>query len=354
MNKTTLSKQKLALLNLVIPKKSTLPVLGQAYFHKGKFIATNLEGYLQVEPDSATNGSFFGFAIPKTPLIKPMNEINFKGKDFLPTINGIPLSIGCIADKNELPNYPHDQKMKLAFELNDEINQGIIDSLPFTSTDEMKSQLLGVNVRAGRKTEICATDGHKLITTAFKHNTKNKKCERALIPNDAVKFMAKLKLLKLDYTVSINQLVDEGNRIENRVIISGTGFKYICRTNEMRYPEYENVIPKHSKSKRFDIKDFNLKYLEHFNLGTLSENDAQIVTVGKSGMTGKVVTNNIHQEFKMEREKMPLCRNAEPIGYNKWYLLSVLKNISGKFIMRYGNSLQATLFFRLERIQLFC
>lgn len=345
-------KKKIAepieLMALEVPKKPTLPILGDIIFDKNRIYTTDLESYLIYETDKDVGK----FAMPATIKAK-LEDIKKVSEDMVRTPEG-EFRIDKREDAPDLP-IPKNKQIESTVSAPEFIST-LSRVRPMASTDETRYVLNSVFLEFNKDNiQMTATDGKRMITQSLKADTLVKKPFSAMVPSGQVD-----KILKIFSKVKPDKFKIEIFQEKGKpVIVQLKADKYTFGTVtiEGKYPEYQKATPK--KQKIYYEIDRNTFYGA---LRTVPKEFTEpiIMSFTKEGLNLRIVQKNVGEYKKTIPYKitskppqhdqviMPMRTEIEmPKGINNLvigrdYLQDSLKSVvTDKLVLGYDAPLSA-------------
>lgn len=230
-------------------------------------------------------------------------------------------------DAADFPQMPEVQSEN-SFDVTASILGRAINKTIFaTGTDELRPNLLGVNVEMGPNgTNFVATDANRLVKYT-RSNIVSEEESSFIIPKKA------LNLLKSSLSNDESYVrIDYGS---TNVFFSFGDVKLICRLIDERYPDYKNVIPKD-----------NTNELVVHRLDLL--NCVKRISIFSNRATHQIRLKIAGSELNISAEDLELSNEAQErlsceytgadmeIGFNSRYLVDLLSFMDGdnvKFLL---------------------
>jgi DNA polymerase-3 subunit beta len=248
--KITIESQVLAknltVLKKVVPTTSTVPVLQCFLFkineHQLTIVASDLETTLQIETPatcSEANGSYAVAADLLMEIIKSLSDpsliLNFSEKELeIESISGNYNM--AVDDPKAFPETPEVKQEKEIILEAHILNKALSSTLFATGTDELRPSLTGVCLDF--KTDelvFVATDANKLVKYT-RTDIKSDEAKQLIIPKKPIQVLT-TALMGKDEEVKIGYN-------NTNIAFEMEGTKMICRLIDVKYPNYEGVIPK--------------------------------------------------------------------------------------------------------------
>jgi DNA polymerase-3 subunit beta len=257
------------------------------------------------------------------PLTFTVNEENFSVE--MSTSSGRYKLAG--QDAADFPQMPEVQSEN-SFEVTSRILSRAINKTIFaTGTDELRPNLLGVNVELGPNgTNFVATDANRLVKYT-RSNITTEEESSFIIPKKA------LNLLKS--TLGSDDSIVRVDYGTTNVFFSFGEIKLICRLIDERYPDYKNVIPSDNNN------ELTLNRLDLLN-------SVKRIAIFSNRATHQIRLKVAGSELNISAEDLELSNEAQErldceytgadmeIGFNSRYLLDLLSFMDGdnvKFLL---------------------
>jgi DNA polymerase-3 subunit beta len=321
-------------LNIVdkaISPNNTLPVLNNILLKaEGKklfLFSTNLEIAIScyINADVRGEGSI---TVPAKLLTNYISLLNSE-KVELNMVEGVALSltsassstkIKCIS-ADEFPLIPkieksHEFTLKL-----DEFYEAINETVFAASLNTSRPVLSGVlMIVSGTEVKLVATDSYRLAEKKIQALKKVDEEVSCIIPAKTMIELGKIISKSEEKEVKVNIS-------NNQILFTSDGIELISRLIEGKFPDYEKIIPKDTKSKmEVSVEDLSL-VLKRVSLFARENNNSVKLSVTNDG---KLVISS--DETKVGEEKAELIVKLEgennKISLNSQYLLDVLTYIN--------------------------
>jgi DNA polymerase III subunit beta len=323
----------LTITNKAVDTNNTLPVLNNVLLKaEGKrlyFTATNLEIAIThwIETDIKNEGEI---TVPSKLLTNYVNylkddkvdvsieegDVSIKTKNSVIKINGIPSA--------EFPPIPTIEK-EGGFTISSKILKEAIRQTVFAAAmNTTRPVLAGVCFFVQKnQLKMVATDSYRLA---------EKSIEIIKPVGDIVCIIPAKTILELGYILEAGSGEENVDIIisKNQVMFSFGTTKLVSRLIEGQFPNYEQIIPKSTKTKcDFDISELTL-VLKKINIFAKENNNKIIFKIIKDGI---VVTTETTQYGEAEITLKTKIEGAEnEIALNSQFLLDALGNIGGEEI----------------------
>ncbi len=331
----------------VIPSRSTLPILGCAYFHfnDNDFIikSTNLETSISVKVNYDGEQPQHPIAIPINRLLEIIANIkdekiklNLSSKNILvlETTTGVFSITG-----QDYKEFPSDPTMKESISLIINTHK-LLDIIEFTkisvSKDELKPALQGVLLKINKGQILgVSTDGHRLSRIIGEQETLHSQEIEIIVP---------MKFLTI-----LSSLIEKTDNIEleissNYMSLSYKNISLFSKIIKDTYPDYEKVIPlDNNKTLTIDKKNLisAIKRVSIFS----NRSTKQITFNIRSGRLE--LTTEDAENSASGKENIECLFNSDEdlkIGFNANFVLDALATIEkSKVNMFFNSSLSAAI-----------
>lgn len=320
----------LNLVNRAVSPNNTLPVLNNILIKaEGRhlyFFATNLEVAMTyfIEADVLNEGAI---TIPSK-LITNYVALLKEGEVDIKLEEGFNLLIKTKQentkikgiDPNEFPLIPEvgkEQTIKLTPSiLNEAINQTVFAA----STNVARPILTGVLFRLTKDhLTIVSTDSYRLAEKKINLKKTNTNSIDCIIPSKTI-----LELGKILGFFENEEL--ECSITKNQILFSIQNLKIISRLIEGVFPDYEKIIPEHSKTKiQIGIKDFSSAVKK---VGLFAEEINNNVKISVTN-NGKLIVSTNETQIGEGTAEVDISIEGEnnQVALNAQYLLDVLSHI---------------------------
>ncbi len=323
--------QELQLLQGIVEKRSTMPILGNILMtvteNEVELTGTDLEVGLRThfqadveEPGSLTISGKKLFEIVRA--LAGGQTVHFKESENLTmdiTSGASQFKILCLS-KDDYPQVPEPK-----FEKNIVLPLGImrtmIDRVYFAITQEQRYYLNGaLMILSDKKMELISTDGHRLAYTSAVLDGLNLDKEiRGIVSKKTLGELRKLEDGKLEFDLDENNLFF---KVNNRTLIS--------RVIEGKFPNYEAVIPKDNplliSISREEITDAIRR------VSLLSTERSRGIKFGIQ--KNQITLFSSNPEIGEARDKVDVEYDGQEfeIGFNSQYLLDFLTSVKAERI----------------------
>ncbi len=317
----------LPLINKVLPSHSQIPILSNVC------LLANSEGFFVKATDLE-----LGTQIKIPAKIESEGATTIPGKEFLETINSLPkdkitislekdtVVVVCRDNKIVFNTISYEEFPQLFKEKGEEgirfSRQEFLDIFSYltfsVSQEETRPQLAGVYIDS--KTDFVnfvSTDGYRM--SVKKTKTKKKKLEEGLIVS--VGIINEVMSLKED-----EEIIMYLNKEESHVVFEVGGALIIGRMIEGKFPDYESVLPKQSKTTVVFSRE---ELLQNVKIASVFARDnSNIANLEIEGNTIKLSTKT---QGVGEGETVIECQKTgedNKISFNIKYLMDLLKSLS--------------------------
>lgn len=318
--------QELQLLQGIVEKRSTMPILGNILINTleneveltGTDLEVGLKTHFQAEmeePGALTVSGKKLFEIVRA--LADGQKVYFKERDDLKmeiTSGASQFKVLCLP-KEDYPQVPIPQfKKKIVLPL--EQIKDMIDRVYFAITQEQRYYLNGaLMILKDRNIELVSTDGHRLAYTSLSLDGLNLEAEiRGIVSKKTLGELRKLEDENLDFDLDENNLFF---RAKNRILIS--------RIIEGKFPNYEAVIPKDNP---------NIISLSREEITAAIRRVFLFSTERSKGIKFSIEKNAIslfssNPEMGEARDRVEVEYEGEgfEIGFNAQYLLDFLTSV---------------------------
>lgn len=314
-----------------ISPNNTLPVLSNVLLKtEGKklyFFSTNLEIAISCFIDADVRGEG-SITVPAKLLTNYVSLLNSE-KVELGIGDGVTLSVNsassstkikCIS-ADEFPLIPkveknHEFTLKI-----DELYEAINETVFAASLNTSRPVLSGVLfVAGGDEIKLVATDSYRLAEKKIKTPKKINDTVSCIIPAKTMMELGKIISKSEGKEVKVNVS-------NNQILFSSDGIELISRLIEGKFPEYDKIIPKDSKT-RFEVsvEDFSL-VLKRVSLFARENNNSVKLSATNDG---KLIISSDETKVGEEKADVVIKMDGEnnKISLNSQYLLDVLTYIN--------------------------
>lgn len=355
VDKETLS-EKLSMVQGIAEKRATMPILSHVLISPQEngiqITATDLETTLSVECE-ATADDKKALALPARKLFDIVRELP-EGELKIEEIknNWVEITTSSAAFKlaglpaDDFPVVPEVSTDNI-FEIDSETLENMISKTIYcVSGDELRRNLSGIYFEKldGKKLRLVATDGHRLSYV-------EKELENDVVLNDNV-------LVPRKAVSELRRLLKYGEKLQigcekNFFITVTNGIKLFSRLIDADFPDYNQVVPKSTKSKIVLNRDQLLSALKRVSL--LSSEKTRSVKMNLS--SNSLTLSSVSPDVGEARESLPLKFDGGDleIGFNARYLLDILESIDEEDIdMELTDELSPTVLKPLDSTDYLC
>ncbi|MFA5947501.1 MAG: DNA polymerase III subunit beta [Candidatus Gracilibacteria bacterium] len=321
-------------LNIVdkaVSTNNTLPVLNNILLKtEGKklyFSSTNLEIAINCFIDADVRGE--GSVTVPAKLISSYISLLNDEKVEITLTEGLNLSINssssstkikCIS-ADEFPLIPKIEKGKEFIVKIEDLCEAINETVFAASLNTSRPVLSGVYlIVKDDELKLVATDSYRLAEKKIKLSSKISEEVSCIIPAKTMMELSKI----INKSNSKELKVNISN---NQILFSADGIELISRLIEGKFPDYEKIIPKESKSViEVSVEDLSL-VLKRVSLFARENNNSVKISVTNDG---KLLVSS--DETKVGEEKaevlIKLTGENNKVSLNAQYLLDVLTYIT--------------------------
>jgi len=323
--------QELQLLQGIVEKRSTMPILGNilmtATENEVELIGTDLEVGLKThfqvdmeEPGSLTISGKKLFEIVRA--LAGGQTVHFKESENLMmeiTSGASQFKILCLP-KDDYPQVPEPK-----FEKNIVLPLGtmrtMIDRVYFAITQEQRYYLNGaLMILSDKKMELISTDGHRLAYTSAVLEGLNLDAEiRGIVSKKTLSELRKFEDEKLEFDLDENNIFF---KVNNRTLIS--------RIIEGKFPNYEAVIPKENPIVISISRDEITDAIRRVSLLSTERSKGIKFSIQKN----HIILFSSNPEIGEARDKVDVEYDGQEfeIGFNAQYLLDFLTSVKAERI----------------------
>ena len=319
------------IVNKAISPNNTLPVLNNILIKaEGKkllFSSTNLEVAISCQIDADVRGE--GAITVPSKLITGYISLLSDEKVELSVIEGMSLAINssssstkikCIS-ADEFPLIPKIEK-GLEFSVKvDDMHKAITETVFAAASNTSRPVLSGVLMAScGGVVKLVATDSYRLAERAIKVVKKPAEDVSCIVPARTMmelsKIVSKADAKEIKVNVSTNQ-----------VLFSIDGIELISRLIEGRFPDYEKIIPKDTKTTLTVSVEALSLVLKRVSLFARENNNSVKISATNDG---KMTVSSEETKVGEEKAELPIKIDGDnnKISLNAQYLLDVLTYVS--------------------------
>lgn len=321
----------LNIVNRAISPNNTLPVLNNILIKaEGKklfFASTNLEIAIQYNMDADVRNE--GAITVPAKLITSYVSLLKEDSVELSLVAGVTLELKSKTSKtkmkgisaDEFPLIPKVEKENVLQIPTKDLEKAITQTVFAASVNTTRPVLSGVLFKVDKDViKLVATDSYRLAEKTIKLKESAKFEIRSLVPARTVSELGKLLSKSAVKDVEINFS-------KNQVLVRIDGIELTSRLIEGKFPDYEKIIPKTSKSvAEVSVDELSL-VVKRVSLFARENNNNIKLTVTNDGIL-QIATD----ETKVGEEKaeIPIKMEGEnnKIALNSQYLLDVLTFVS--------------------------
>jgi DNA polymerase-3 subunit beta len=323
--------QELQLLQGIVEKRSTMPILGNilmtAAENEVELTGTDLEVGLKThfQAEVEEQGSLTVSGKKLFEIVRALTggqTVHFKENENLImeiTSGASQFKVLCLP-KDDYPQVPEPK-----FEKNIVLPLGtirtMIDRVYFAITQEQRYYLNGaLMILSDKKIELISTDGHRLAYTSSVLEGLNLDTEiRGIVSKKTLGEMRKFEDEKLEFDLDENNLFF---KVNNRTLIS--------RIIEGKFPNYEAVIPKDNPHVISFLRDEITDAIRRVSLLSTERSKGIKFSVQKN----QIVLFSSNPEIGEARDKVDVEYDGQEfeVGFNSQYLLDFLTSVKAERI----------------------
>ncbi len=323
--------QELQLLQGIVEKRSTMPILGNILMtvaeNEVELTGTDLEVGLKThfQAEVEEQGSLTVSGKKLFEIVRALTggqTVHFKENENLImeiTSGASQFKVLCLP-KDDYPQVPEPK-----FEKNIVLPLGtirtMIDRVYFAITQEQRYYLNGaLMILSDKKIELISTDGHRLAYTSSVLEGLNLDTEiRGIVSKKTLGEMRKFEDEKLEFDLDENNLFF---KVNNRTLIS--------RIIEGKFPNYEAVIPKDNPHIISFLRDEITDAIRRVSLLSTERSKGIKFSVQKN----QIVLFSSNPEIGEARDKVDVEYDGQEfeVGFNSQYLLDFLTSVKAERI----------------------
>lgn len=323
--------QELQLLQGIVEKRSTMPILGNILMtvaeNEVELTGTDLEVGLKThfQAEVEEQGSLTVSGKKLFEIVRALTggqTVHFKENENLImeiTSGASQFKVLCLP-KDDYPQVPEPK-----FEKNIVLPLGtirtMIDRVYFAITQEQRYYLNGaLMILSDKKIELISTDGHRLAYTSSVLEGLNLDTEiRGIVSKKTLGEMRKFEDEKLEFDLDENNLFF---KVNNRTLIS--------RIIEGKFPNYEAVIPKDNPHVISFLRDEITDAIRRVSLLSTERSKGIKFSVQKN----QIVLFSSNPEIGEARDKVDVEYDGQEfeVGFNSQYLLDFLTSVKAERI----------------------
>ena len=320
----------------IVPKKTTLPILSCVCVEDGFIRATNLETTIRMPVDDKRRYAL-PFGVLKSILKSKPKKLDI---DILPkkqvklSFDGKSLMVKTL-DPDDYPLMPEESFKKL-----NSWDKATIKALgcmiPFTSKEELKAALKGININLGDDLTFAATDGHLLRETKIMNGSSEQEQKfKGIIPAIPIDIITR-------YAGSSTEVAYSKSHIKFTL---PSDIEIIIRLIDEKYPPYEEFARGTKENSVEFSKDEMLSVIS--NAKEFCDKTTYRAILVTSNGSIELSTTDHERELSFESSLPTDNRKGErkKTGFNLKYLEKIIKSInSDKIRWEYGNPIEASYF----------
>jgi DNA polymerase-3 subunit beta len=328
-------ERALNIVSKAITPNSTLPVLNNILMSaKGKslhFSATNLEVAIQyfIPADVKNEGSI---TVPAKLISSYVNLLKDERVD-ISVITGNTVQITAKSsqtkikglDANEFPVIPKIEKENSIIIERSALEHAITQTAFSASTNTSRPVLSGVYFSVmGDEVKVVATDSYRLAEKKIKIKEKTDKELECIVPARTAVELGKILSHEQEKSV-------EMNISKNQVLFNVGDVKLMSRLIEGKFPPYEKIIPKDTKTKAVVLSEELVNVVRRVSLFARENNNSIKIAATNDG---KLTISTDETKVGEEKAEINVDINGEnnKIALNAQYLIDVLNFISSEKI----------------------
>ena len=320
----------------IVPKKTTLPILSSVCVEDGFIRVTDLETTIRMPIDDKRRYTL-PFGVLKSVLKSKPKKLDIellKDQKSKLTFDGKSVMVKTL-DPADYPLMPKESFKKL-----NSWDKATIKALgcmiPFTSKEELKQALRGININLGDDITFAATDGHLLRETKIKNGSSEKKLKfKGIIPALPIDIIAR-------YAGSSTEVSHSKSYIKFAL---PSDIEIIIRLIDEKYPPYEEFARgKKENSVEFSKDEMISLISEAKEFSNKTTYRGELVA---SNGSIELSTSDHERELSFESSLPGDNRkgDGEKTGFNLRYLEKVIKSIiSNNIRWEYGKPIEASYF----------
>ena len=324
--------QELQLLQGIVEKRSTMPILGNILINaterEVELTGTDLEVGLKThckanveEPGSLTVSGKKFYEIVRSLAGGKRVQFNENDDLMMEITSGVSQFKVLCLPKEDYPQVPLSRfEKKIILPL--EKIQGMIDRVYFAITQEQRYYLNGaLMILRDKNIELVSTDGHRLAYTSLSIEELNLENEiRGIVSKKTLGEMRKFEEKSLEFDLDENNLFF---KVGSRTLIS--------RVIEGKFPNYEAVIPKDNPNIISVARDEITDAIRRVSLLSTERSKGIKFSVKKN----QVELFSSNPEIGEARDRVDVDYDGEEfeIGFNSQYLLDFLHSVKSEKII---------------------
>ncbi len=339
----------LTLLNSVIEKTQTLPILSNIYFNIEDNLLTMIGSDLEVEITQtidnivSENGSFTVAGKKITDIVRTLPDnaqISFEhdaGNHDLAIVSG--------KSRFKLKTLPAENYPKLTtedweerFKINWKVLKETMDKVSFSmALHDARFALNGVSFLIENKQLIAtATDGHRLARTKFDLEVDTENERQVIIPRKAVAEI--VRMLEMGQFTADQHKEDKQKFVDtsmvtfeysrNHIRVTAPGTVLIAKLIDGKYPKFDDVLEVGDDMIKLSLDRRKLTDILS-RVSVISDDKFKGVGVRLSLSEKKLKINTNTAENQHAYDEMPIDYDGEELlfGYNATYILDICRAI---------------------------
>ena len=320
----------------VVPKKSTLPLLSCVCVEDGYIRATNLETTIRMPVDDKRKYTL-PFGVLKSIMKSKPKKLDIellKDQKIKLSYDGKHVVVKTL-DTDDYPLMPEESFKKL-----NSWNKPTIKALgcmiAFTSKEELKQALRGININLGDDLTFAATDGHLLRETKINIENGDKKHQfKGIIPALPIELIAR-------YAGSLTEVAYSKSHIKFTL---PSEIEIFIRLIDEKYPPYEEFVD----GKKENSVEFSRSEMLSVIKNAKEFCDKTTYRAELVASNGSIELNTKDHERELSFESSLPGENRkgenERTGFNLKYLEKVVKSIGSERIRwEYDKPIEASYF----------
>ena len=336
-------------------KNQTLPILSSLYIsakdNKLTIRATNLETALELNvpckveapgmiviSGKTLSGFLSNISDEQISIQNNNNNLFVKTRSGQTTLRGF--------SPDDFPLFPTIDPLFSCVLLSEELHQSIDSVAVATSVSDIKPELSSVFFRIFKNTlKLAATDSFRLAEKSIVSKKMN--AERSitfLVPNHSIQELLRLfDNSKSDQTLSFyNDKEVEIILNKNQIVFQNKAIRFISRLTDGVFPEYEQIIPKTSKTevicKRSDL-------IHHVKLASVFASRLNDVKLSLNVKDKDIEFSASNPDIGEHQSNLDVSIQGDDVSakFNWRYVIDGAMRVPGEYIMIYFNGEQSPL-----------
>ena len=277
-----------------------------------RFTVTDVHGTFAIwdERRHDINGNTFAFCVDPKFLtqIATIQDVEYSAEEQSVMVNGFTFATTSADDFPAVPEIPTTQNHYLPVSRLQHLSQ-------FVTKDEMRPAMTGINVGP----ELCASDGHRLITA------QGIECDPFILP--VRRFLAKLK----------GDVIIQEPAANKYARIYTERCDFLIRVIDAPYPDFKAVIPSPEQTKYFVSCDSEALYNSIVKILPAANKVTQQIFFDILQSTVKLTAQDIDMGTQAKTYiDRHTNREYTRIAFNGKYLASMLKGQKGNFTLKFN------------------